>query len=181
MSPVTRLFQISGFDFVVPGYAPLLGIKRKVFARFVFLLHFAYICVNLEFQYSFHVKLFRHPDVLGNTTNLVEMVLPLFCHLVIVAEAFCKAKMEEKIKTLMLKVRTDLDYDAQPAALTLPVAKLLFLFVVNSLLFIGIIVMVSDTPGKCCRRRYKEMVVNYFIVNTNKASSTSTFDSRSFN
>lgn len=150
MSPVARLYQISGFDFAVSNYASLLGIKRKVFARFVFLLHFAYICVNLKFQYSYHVGLFRHPDVLGNTTNLVEMVLPLFCHLVIVAEALLKARMEGKIKTLMLKIRTDLCYDAQPAALTLPVAKLLFLLVANSLLFIGIIIMVSDVPGKCC-------------------------------
>lgn len=149
MSLNTLLFRVSGFDFVERNCVSPYGFSRKLFAYSVFLLHSAYVSVNLRFQFNFHVELFNHPDVLGNTTNLVEMVLPLLCHLVVVAEAFRKAKSEEKMKNLMAKLRSSLRYDAQPATVKLPLAKILFLFVVNSLLFIGIIIMVSNVAGKC--------------------------------
>lgn len=137
---VTKLYQISGFDF---------AIYSRVYSRFIFSLHFVYIFINLRFQSSFHVELFAHPDVLGNTTNLIEMVLPLLCHLVIVTEAFRRRRKQAKIEKLMTKIRLNLNYDEQPSLWRQPVAKFLLLLIINSLLFIGIIIMVSDITGKC--------------------------------
>lgn len=148
MQLIASFYQIIGFDFIEQSFFSVFGISRKVLVRIVFLLHLSFILLNLKYQYNFHLLLFEHPDVVGSITNLVEMILPILCHFVIVAESFCKSRKEEKIKRTMFTIRSTLHHDQSMVA-NYPILKFIFLVVVNSLIYIAVIMMLSDSHGKC--------------------------------
>jgi hypothetical protein len=103
--------------------------------------------VNLWRQYSFHVRLFKHPDVVGNVTNLIEMLSPLLCHSVIILESLCKRKREAKIGQLMRKIQLKLNYDSRCSIKTLPLVKFLWLFAINSSIYGLVLGMIWHSIG----------------------------------
>lgn len=107
----------------------------------------AFFRVNLWRQYSFHVRLFKHPDVVGNVTNLIEMLSPLLCHSVIILESLCKRKREAKIGQLMRKIQLKLNYDSRCSIKTLPLVKFLWLFAINSSIYGLVLGMIWHSIG----------------------------------
>jgi hypothetical protein len=102
---------------------------------------------NLWRQYSFHVQLFKHPDVVGNVTNLIEMLSPLLCHATIVLESIYKRKREAQIGELMRKIQLKLNYASRCSIKTLPLVKFLWLFVINSSVYGLILGMIWHSVG----------------------------------
>lgn len=147
MKLFARIYQIFGLDLAEANFISIFGIPNKISVKCVLLLHFAYIFVNLKLQYNLNVELFKIPDVFGNTTNLLEMLLPLLCHFVLVSESFCKRRKQEKIAILMRKIHLRLKCSLHAKSTNLPLVKFLFLFVVNSLIFAAVFIMVFPTPG----------------------------------
>lgn len=148
MKLIATIYQLTGFDFVESNFFTILRVPRKFLARFVFIVHFVYVCCNLKIQYYFQVELFKHPDITGNITNLVEMVLPLLCHLTLVCESFYKRAKEEEIRKLMKKIQSALNCSSRFSLMSLPIVKFLFLFVVNSLIYVVVLVMVLRVVGE---------------------------------
>lgn len=146
MKPIKKVFQLCGFDFEENQFLTIFGIPQKFSVLLVFLLHFIYICFNLRYQYNLQVILFKLPDVVGNTTNLVEMVAPLLCHLTIILESLCKRKKDEQIRILM----RNLSYNLHVHVTSFPLAKFLFLFVVNSLIYVTAFIFAYHIVGKLC-------------------------------
>lgn len=144
MKLFTRIYQLSGIDFFEEDFFRLCRISSRALARAVFLLHVAFISVNLKYQYSFQVQLFKHPDVVGNITNLVEILLPVICHLTMVLEAFSKRKKQRKIAILIKQIRTTFS----SSTTSLPVCKFVFLFAVNSFIYLMVVVMVYHIVGE---------------------------------
>jgi hypothetical protein len=136
-----------GLDFVEANYISIFTISKKFLVRCVLLAHFTYIFINLKLQYNLNVELFKLPDVFGNTTNLLEMLLPLLCHFVLVSESFYKRRKHEKIVILMRKIHLKLNCNLHAKSTNLPLVKFLFLFAINSLIFIAVFIMVRGTPG----------------------------------
>jgi hypothetical protein len=147
MKLFARIYQIFGLDLAEANVISIFGIPNKIFVKCVLLLHFAYIFVNLKLQYNLNVELFKIPDVFGNTTNLLEMLLPLLCHFVLVSESFCKRRKQEKIAVLMRKIHLRLECSLHAKSTNLPLVKFLFLFAINSLIFTAVFIMVFSTPG----------------------------------
>lgn len=147
MKLITRIYQICGLDFAETNFISIFGISRKFLVHCVLLLHFGYISINLKLQYNLNVELFKIPDVFGNTTNLLEMLLPLLCHFVVVSESFYKRRKQEKITILMEKIRLHLNCNLHAKSTNLPLVKFLFLFAINSLIFVAVFIMVRGTPG----------------------------------
>lgn len=144
MKLITSVFQLCGFNLVEKSFFSIFGISRKFLTRFVFLLHIIYISINLKYQFSLQVVLFKHPDIVGNTTNLVEMLLPLICQLTIVTESLWKRKKEEKIIKLMAKLNGKLNHQTT----VFPLVKFFALFVINSLVYIAAFALVYRIVGK---------------------------------
>ena len=132
MKLIKRVYQLCGLNFVEKNFIKVLGISEKFSVVFVFLLHFIYIAFNLHYQFNFHVELFKHPDIVGNTTNLLEMVAPLFCHLTIILESLCKRRKDEKMRNLIRKLNCILHTKVK----SFPFTKFLFLFIINSLIYV---------------------------------------------
>lgn len=144
MKLTRRVYQLFGFYLVGKDFFTIFGISGKACSRIVFLLHCIYICVNLKFQYGLQVELFKHPDIVGNTTNMVEMLLPLLCQFTIVFESFCKCKLDEKIEKLIEDVKNNLEAELT----SLPLLKFIFLFVINSLIYVIAFVMAYHIYGE---------------------------------
>lgn len=147
MKPITRVYQLCGFDLVEKNFSTIFRAPKKFSVLFVFLLHFIYICLNLRYQYNFQAELFKHPDIVGNTTNLVEMVAPILCHITIILESLCKRKKEEKIRNLMRKLNCNLHANVT----SFPLVKFLFLVVVNSLICFTAFILTYHVVGKLFR------------------------------
>lgn len=149
MKLITRIFQICGLDFAESNFVSIFGIPRKFLVQCALLTHLGYIFINIKLQYNLNVELFKLPDFFGNTTNLLEMLLPLLCHFVLVSESFYKRRKQEKISILMRKIELYLDCTLHGKSTNLPLMKFLFLFVINTLIFIAVFIMVRGTPGMC--------------------------------
>lgn len=149
MELIARIYQICGLNFAEANFLSIFQISKNCFVYCVLLIHFAYISINLKLQYNFNVELYKMPDFFGNTTNLTEMLLPLLCHFVFVSESFCKRRKQEKIMILMQKIHLHLNCNSHAKSTNLPHVKFLFLFAINSLIFIAIFIMVRATPGLC--------------------------------
>lgn len=143
MKLITRISQLCAFDLVEESFFTVFNISKKFFVRLVFLLHVIYVFVNLKYQFSLQVTLFNHPDIVGNTTNLIEMLMPLLCQLTIVLESMWKRKMEEKIACVMAKLNCSLDHQIT----IFPLSKFFILFVVNSLIYVAAYVLVYRVVG----------------------------------
>jgi hypothetical protein len=148
MKLITRIYQICGLDFDGENFSSLLGIPTKFLVLCVLLAHCVYISINLKLQYDLNVELFKLPDAFGNTTNLLEMLLPLLSHFVLVGESFYKRRKHGKIRILMSKIHLHLDYNLHGKSTHLPLVKFLFLFAINSLIFIAVFIMAWRTPGE---------------------------------
>ena len=147
MKLITRIYQICGLDFNEKSFLTVLKIPKKFLVRCVLLSHLIYISVNLKLQYNLNVELYKIPDPFGNTTNLLEMLLPLLCHFVVVSESFYKRRKQGKIKNLMWKIHLRLNYNLHVKSTNVPLVKFLFLFAINSLIFIAVFIMAFRTPG----------------------------------
>lgn len=119
-------------------------LSDKVFVRLICLVHFGFIAINLTLQYGYHRLMFLYPDLLGVTTNLLEMVLPIFCHFVFVAEALIKRKKQAKIEILIKNLCSKFNKETND----FPVFQFLLLFVINSTIYIAVCILVRGTPGK---------------------------------
>lgn len=148
MKLIASFYQLMGLNFLETNFFSILGIRAKFLSRFVFLVHFVYVCVNLKMQYYFQLMLFKHPDTTGNITNLVEMALPLLCHLTLVCESFCKRKKDEKIRKLRWKIESCLNCSSRFKLTSLPIVKFIFLFVINSVIYVSVLVMVQRVVGE---------------------------------
>jgi hypothetical protein len=115
--------------------------KNCKFIHLVIILHFGYIFMNLRFQYDYHKSLFQHPDLLGSILNLLEMILPLLCHLTIVVESFMHAQKHEE----MLRIVAKLNLHFQ--LMNFPLLNFIFLFLSNSLIYIPVLYLVNDSIG----------------------------------
>lgn len=167
MKLMTRIYQISGFDFEVANFFKLFGLSSEFATRSVVALHFIYICINLKYQFNFQVQLFKHPDVLGNTTNACEMLLPLLCHFTLILESFYKRQKEERIKNLMTKIRCNLECNLHTKLISLPYGKFLALFVVNSLIYVSVLIMVFRIAGKHSATSHsKAFLIKNFVNST---------------
>lgn len=148
MKLIERGYQLAGFDFVERNFFSLLGFSSGTCAFVVCSLHLAYIGVNLKLQYSYHVKLFGNPDMVGNITNLIEMVVPLFCHLTLVAESFTKRRNEQKLGELTRKIQLKLRCNLHWKCANLPLLKFAFLFAINSSIYVVVPIMVWHSNGE---------------------------------
>jgi hypothetical protein len=148
MKLFTRFLQITGLKLVECHFFSVCGVSGKTCAKLVFLMHWTYIGVNLWRQFFYHSRLFKHPDFVGNVTNLIEMLAPLLCHWTIVLESFYKRRTEEKIEKLMGKIQLKLDYAPRCSIKTLPVVKFLWLFAINSSIYAIVMVMIWHSVGK---------------------------------
>lgn len=146
----TKIYQICGLEFSETNFFSIFRISPRLFARFILVAHFAYILINLNLQIVLNVELYKIPDIFGNTTNLLEMLLPLLCHFTLVSESFYKRKKQEKISILMRKICFNLNCNLHGKSTNLPLVKFLFLFAINSLIFLAVFIMVWDTPGLYC-------------------------------
>lgn len=144
MKLLERVYQLFGFNLDGKKFFSIFGLSRRACARLVLLLHCIYICFNLKLQFDLQVQLFKHPDIVGNSTNMVEMLLPLLCHFTIVFESFCKRKIDEKIENLIGKVKNNLQVEPT----NLPLLKFVFLFVINSLIYVVAFIMAFHIYGK---------------------------------
>lgn len=142
---LTSFYQISGFDFSEAHSTATLSRSGKFCQKSV--LHLVYICINLKYQIHIQAELFEHLDVVGSITN--EMFLPLFCRFTLVCESFVKQRTEAKIKNLMTEIRSDLNCNLHFKLACLPLRKFSFLFVVNSLIRIAVLIMELKAPGEC--------------------------------
>lgn len=149
MELITRIYQICGLNFTEPTFFSICRLTRQFLVRLVFLLHLTYFVVNMKLQYNFHLSLFQHPDFFGNITVLTEMNLPLVSHAAIVFESFIKRRKEQKMERLMRKIYINLNCESHAEITNLPLLKFLCLLVVNSFIFITVLIMVSDIVGKC--------------------------------
>lgn len=148
MKLFTRLYQITGLQLFERNFPSILGLSRKTSANLIALLHLAYIGINLWRQFFFHLRLFKHPDVVGNVTNLIEMLAPLLCHLTIILESLARRRVEEKMEKLMGEIQLKLYYDARSSIKSLPLVKFLWLFVINSAIYGIVIAMIWHSVGK---------------------------------
>lgn len=150
MKLIARIYQICGFDFDEKSFFSIHGISKKFLLNFVLFSHCVYIVINLKLQYNLNVELYKMPDPFGNTTNLLEMLLPLLCHFVVVGESFYKREKQSKITNLMWKIQIHLhlNCNCHGKSTHLPLVKFLFLFAINSLIFIAVFIMAWRTPGE---------------------------------
>lgn len=148
MTLITSFYQLTGFDFFEDNFFSILGLPKKFLSRLVFLLHFAYCCTNLKYQYDFQLELFKHPDVTGNITNGIEMVLPVLCHITLICESFCNRRKEEKTRKYIRKIQSSLNCSARIKLISLPIVKFIFLFVINSLIYVLVLFMVNRMAGE---------------------------------
>lgn len=142
MTLIRTLNQLAGFDFLEDNFFSILGLPKKFISLFVFLVHIAFCCINLKFQYGFQLERFKHPDLTGNITTFIEMVLPLLCHLTLVCESLRNRRKEERIRKYIRKIQSSLNCSARFELISLPIVKFFFLFVVNSLIYVAVLVMV---------------------------------------
>lgn len=160
MKLITSLYQLCGFDFVEESFLTIFRIPTKFSVLLVLLLHLIYISFNLKYQYDLHVALFKHPDIVGTTTNLVEMLAPLVCHFTIIIESLCKRNKEAKIKNAIRNLRKKLNLKSTD----FPLVAFLFLLVVNS--FIWIIAFITAYHDYGRYQRYITVFLNSFCLIT---------------
>src|SRR5690349_20108654 len=123
MKFIGSFYQLTGFDFLEANFFTILGISGKFLSPFVFIFHVAYIFINLALQYNLQVEIFKHPDITGNITNLIEIVLPVLCHLTLVLESYFKRGKEAKMRKVMKRIQSNLNCNSRSS---LPIVKFLF-------------------------------------------------------
>lgn len=148
MKWLVEVSHLIGFEFSASS--------RNFSQKFIAIIHLIYIVVNLKFQYNFHSILLHHPDVLGNCTNLIEMIAPILCHFMIVLEAFAKKSKGNRISKIQQKIRDDLRMEEN-----FHFIYFFWLFVVNSFIFVIIFMLLYDIKGK----NFQEFPMKTFKIN----------------
>lgn len=128
MAWLVRFFYFIGFEFSL---------------KLIVIIHLFYIAINLKLQYDFHSILFEHPDILGQVTNLIEMIAPLLCHFTIVAESFTKKTTRSRLQSVQKEIQLEFQINQE-----FKFRKFLSLFVINTLVFVIILGMLGDVKGE---------------------------------
>lgn len=136
-----QIYQIIGLDFSSPLSSVSGGFRRKL----IIFIHLIYVCGNFKLQYDFHKAIYHHPDFVGNTTNLIEMILPTLCHLTIVLESIASRSTDKKIKILEQEIQRVLKIRYQ-----FKFKRFCWLFIVNSAIFVLVFALLSDYKGEMC-------------------------------
>jgi hypothetical protein len=147
MKWLVGISYLIGFEY----YSSNQECSRKFSQKFIFIIHLIYIFLNLKFQYDFHSILLLHPDVLGNCTNLIEMIAPILCHFMIVLESVIKTSKGNRIRRIQNKICSDLKMDKK-----FNLINFFWLFLVNSFIFLIIFMLLSNIKGKFSQ--------NFFII-----------------
>jgi len=111
--------------------------------KLIILIHVIYVCGNLKFQFDYHRILYHHPDFVGNTTNLIEMILPILCHLIVVLESFVQSSVEKNLHILTSKARQRLKIHRRFAF-----KRFCWLFILNSSIFGLVFALLCEVKGK---------------------------------
>lgn len=145
MKLLTSFYQISGFYFSEPQHRVVQG-------------NLAWKCVPAAPCLHVHQSEIRDPNPSGTlkatwrcryVTNACEMFLSLFSYFTLFCDSFVKQRTEAKIKNLMTEIRSDLNCNLHFKLACLPLRKFFFLFVVNSLILVAVLIMVFKRPGEC--------------------------------
>jgi hypothetical protein len=140
MKWLVQFFHLIGFEF--SGRFFSTSFQEKV-QKIIFFLHLLYIFINLKFQYEFHSQLFIHPDFFGNVTNLIEMLAPVLCHFTIIFTSFVNKSKGCQIAEIQIELCRKLQ-----VKYCFKFGKFLWLFGINTLLFVIIFAILNDIKGK---------------------------------
>lgn len=143
---VNRVYQTIGLDLSSKGFG----------WKLIVLIHVIYVCGNLKLQFDFHKILFHHPDFVGNTTNLIEMSLPIFCHLTIVLESLTQSSVDRKIQfhaDKCSRIHKNFKF-----------SRFCWLFVMSTAIFGMVYALLSEIKGEWTSRIFDWILIKFFSI-----------------